>query len=186
VALGVDRDGAGGKYDSVYVVVHDRLSYPRQDTTLPTPYADINSLLENLLSRLKRALPETLVGLYLYGSLRTGDFDPDTSDIDLLAATTSDLSNAQTEVLQAMHRSFALDNPDWDNRIEVAYLSVAALRTFRSARSPIAVISPGEPFHIRKEGAGEEWLQNWYLIREIGVALFGPPAATIIPPITKY
>ncbi len=148
-----------------------------------TPYADINRLLESLLSHMRHIFQERLAGLYLYGSLTTGDFDPESSDVDLLAAISSDVSDTEFEALRDMHRDFARDHPEWEDRVEVAYLSVTALRTFRSERSPIAVISPGEPFHMKE--AGRDWLINWYIVRERGTALFGPPAKTIIPPITK-
>lgn len=148
-----------------------------------TPYADVNRLLGSLLSHIRDLLQETLVGVYLYGSLTAGDFDPGSSDIDLLVATVSDVTDMQSESLRAMHRDFAHDHPEWEDRIEVAYLSVTALRTFRSGRSPIAVISPGEPFHIKD--AGRDWLTNWYIVREGGVTLFGPPGKAIIPPITQ-
>ena len=148
-----------------------------------TPYADINSLLESLLSRMRDILQEKLAGLYLYGSLTTGDFDPRSSDIDLLAALSSDISKAGFEALRAMHLDFARESPAWEDRVEVAYLSVRALRTFRSELSPMAVISPGEPFHMTD--AGKEWLMNWYVVRENGVALFGPPPQTLIAPITR-
>ena len=147
-----------------------------------TPFPDINRLLESLLSRIRHIFQESLVGLYLYGSLTTGDFDPESSDIDLLAAISSDVSDAEFQALRAMHREFARENPGWEDRVEVGYLSVAALRTFRSERSPIAIISPGEPFHMTE--AGSEWLMNWYVVREKGVALFGPPAEALIAPIT--
>ena len=148
-----------------------------------TPFPDINRLLESLLSRIRHIYQESLVGLYLYGSLTTGDFDPESSDIDLLAAISSGVSNAEFQARRAMHLEFARENPGWEDRVEVAYLSVAALRTFRSERSPIAVISPGEPFHMTE--AGKEWLMNWYVVREKGVALFGPPAEALIAPITR-
>lgn len=148
-----------------------------------TPFPDINRLLESLLSRIRRILREKLVGLYLYGSLTTGDFDPESSDIDLLAATSSDVGDTESDALSAMHRDLGREHPTWENRVEVAYLSVAALRTFRSERSPMAVISPGEPFHMTE--AGREWLMNWYVVREKGVALFGPPAEALIAPITR-
>ncbi len=128
-----------------------------------TPRADIKSLLESLLSRMRHILQEKLVGLYLYGSLTTGDFDPESSDIDLLAATSSDVSDMEFDALRAMHVDFARDNPVWEDRVDIAYLSVTALRRFRSKRSPIAIISAGEPFHMTE--AGREWLMNWYVVR---------------------
>ena len=148
-----------------------------------TPFPDINRLLKGLLSRMRQILQERLVGLHLYGSLTTGDFDPGSSDIDLLAVTSSDVSGREFDALRAMHLEFAHDNPEWEGRVEVAYLSAAALKTFRSERSPMAVISPGEPFHMTE--AGREWLMNWYVVREKGVALFGPPAEALIAPISR-
>jgi predicted nucleotidyltransferase len=50
-----------------------------------TPYADIDQLLVKLLANLQQILDNKLIGLYLYGSLVTGDFDTNRSDIDLLA-----------------------------------------------------------------------------------------------------
>jgi len=149
-----------------------------------TPYADMNRLLERFLSDIRHIFQERLVGLYLYGSLTTGDFDPDCSDIDLLTVTASQITSLEFESLRGMHIDFARNNSEWEDRIDVVYLPVAALRTFRSWKSPI-VISPGEPFHVREGEALKDWLQNWYVVRESGLALFGPPPKTIIPPITK-
>lgn len=148
-----------------------------------TRYADINRLLDSLLSNIKRILHEKLVGLYLYGSLTVGDFDPDISDIDLLVVISSQITSLEFDSLRAMHRDFEHNSPEWDDRVDAVYLPVMALKRFRSAKSPI-VISPGEPFHVREGEALKDWLQNWYLVRESGLALFGPPPKAIIPPIT--
>jgi len=147
----------------------------------PTPYADINGVLGTLLSGIHGVLQQRLVGVFLYGSLVTGDFDRDSSDIDLLAATSSDITEAEFERLRSLHSDFAHKNAEWDDRVEVAYLSLTALKTFRSETSPMAVISPGEPFHMKE--AGKDWLLNWYVVRDSGVTLFGPPPNDIIAPI---
>jgi predicted nucleotidyltransferase len=149
----------------------------------PTPYDDINELLELLVSGMRNVLSENLVGIYLYGSLVTGDFDRESSDIDLLAATSSDIDEREFNALLAMHDDFADKHKQWDGRIEVAYLSTTGLKTFRSRRNMIAVISPGESFHIKD--AGSDWLINWYTVREKGIALYGPSAETLIEPISK-
>jgi len=148
-----------------------------------TPYAAINALLEQLLAGIQTILGNKLVGLYLYGSLVTGDFDAGSSDIDLLAAMSSDIDEREFETLLNMHHDFAAKNKEWDGRIEVAYLSVAALQTFKLHTSKIAIISPGEPFHIKEEGI--DWLMNWYVVREKGVTLLGPSPTTLIEPISK-
>ncbi len=149
----------------------------------PTPYSDVNAMLDLLLAGIQKILGNKLVGFYLYGSLVTGDFDLESSGIDLLAATSSDLDETEFDALQKMHHDLAHKYQDWDDRIEVAYLSVAALRTYRSHASRIAIISPSEPFHIKD--AGNDWLINWYLVREKGKTLFGPLPVMLIDPVSK-
>ena len=149
----------------------------------PTPYTNVNAMLEELLSGIQKILGNKLVGLYLYGSLVTGDFDHESSDIDLLAATLTDIDEQEFDALLTMHHDFASEHKEWDGRIEVAYLSITALKTFRSQSSKIAIISPGEPFHIKD--AGRDWLKNWYVVREKGMTLYGPAPDILIDPISK-
>jgi Domain of unknown function (DUF4111) len=147
------------------------------------PYTNVKELLELILSSLQCILSAKLVGLYLCGSLVIGDFDPHISDIDLVAALASDVDEKEFAALQKMHTYFAQQYTEWDNRIEVCYISVAALKTVRSRTSQIANISPGEPFHMRE--SSREWLSDWYLVRERGIILFGPSPQEIIEPISK-
>ncbi|MBZ0289941.1 MAG: DUF4111 domain-containing protein [Anaerolineae bacterium] len=149
----------------------------------PADYPHINSLLDIILSRMQAILGDKLIGLYLYGSLVTGDFDDTVSDIDLLAAIADDLNEREFVALQAMHDRLAQDYPERKDRLEIAYLSLHGLKTFKTQASPIGIISPGEPFHIIE--AGNDWSVNWYMVREIGVTLVGPPPSDIIEPISK-
>ncbi|MHB8626930.1 MAG: nucleotidyltransferase domain-containing protein [Aggregatilineales bacterium] len=110
---------------------------------------EIRALLDLILSRMQDVLGKRLVGLYVYGSLVTGDFDSETSDIDLLSATSSDIDQVEFDALKAMHEATTLDHRKWDGRLEIAYVSLHALKTFKTERSKIGIISPGEPFHIK-------------------------------------
>ena len=149
----------------------------------PTPYPKVNDLLSDLLEYLKQTLQDDLLALYLYGSLVTGDFDPDLSDVDLLAVVASALSPDNFGHLDELHRRLTAKHPKWENRLEVAYLSTGALQTFKTQRSQIAVISPGEPFNVKE--VGREYLMNWYLVRERGKTLFGPPPQHYIAPVAQ-
>ena len=150
---------------------------------MPIPsYPDVDPLLAELRSQIERILSAKLLGLYLYGSLVTGDFDPVHSDIDLLAVLAAELTPDEFAALDTMHGAFVAAHPAWVERVEIAYLTRAALQTFRTQRSPIAIISPGEPFHFKE--AGNDWLINWWIVRRQGVALYGPPAAQVIDPIS--
>ncbi len=148
-----------------------------------TKFPEINQVLQHLLENIHKVLGDRLKGFYLYGSLVGGDFDYDISDIDLLAVTSDDVSDSDFARLKEMHSEFASKHPAWDNRIEVQYASETGLKRFRAQASRMAVISPGEPFHVID--AGIDWLTNWYFVLERGVTLFGPPPAHFIDHVSK-
>ncbi|OQA46082.1 MAG: hypothetical protein BWY52_00966 [Chloroflexi bacterium ADurb.Bin325] len=148
-----------------------------------TPHPIVNLLLADLLAGHRRVLDDRLVGLYLFGSLVSGDFDPARSDVDLLAALADDLDDETAERLRLFHDDLAARYPTWAGRIEVLYLSLEGLRNCRTEARMGAVISPGEPFHPRE--LNRDWVLNWYMIREVGVTLFGPPPQAVIPHISR-
>jgi len=53
------------------------------------------------------ATGRSLVGLYLYGSLATGDFEPDVSDVDLIAVLTDVPDVPLVTRLRQMHTRIA-------------------------------------------------------------------------------
>ena len=120
-----------------------------------------------------------LVGLYLCGSLATGDFDERMSDIDLLVVLSTEMSPDLAADLERMHREFADANPIWRSRIEVIYVSVMDLASLRERPTRVHVISAGEPFEVLS--AGSEWIITWYPARHGGIALIGPPVTEVVP-----
>ncbi len=151
---------------------------------LTTGEPDLDALLPVLSSGVTTALePQPrLLGLYLYGSVTTGAFTPDVSDIDLLAVTDGPITPDVIARLQAMHAEIEAHFPQWRDRIEVIYVPRQALATFRTQFSEIGVISPGEPLHILS--AGIDWLMNWHQVRHGGQVAAGLPAETYVPDTT--
>jgi predicted nucleotidyltransferase len=149
----------------------------------PTTYPHVNQLLDDLLSHMQQVLGFNLAGVYLFGSLVSGDFDEDISDIDLLAATSADISDSEFQALDQLHQSIISRYPQWRDRLEIAYLSLHGLSTFKSQTSRLGIISPGEPFHVIE--AGKDWLINWHVVREQGLTLYGPPPQSVIAPTSK-
>lgn len=144
----------------------------------------VADILDQLTAGLCAALRDNLVGVYLYGSLITGDFDPSVSDLDLVVVLRQALDDADFEALQQLHETVIRDKPEWQNRLELAYISQRGLRRFRSEASTIGIISPGEPFHLIQ--AGSDWLISWYALREDGAALLGPPIESLVNPISAH
>jgi predicted nucleotidyltransferase len=140
-------------------------------------------LLNALAADVRGVLGSDLVGLYLYGSSVTGDFDPGVSDIDLVAVTAPEVDAIDLAGLERMHQRFVDRHPEWRDRLEIVYISHRTLESFRNSVGSLAVISPGEPFHVREDRV-VDWLQNWYLVRETGIPLYGPDPATLFPRVT--
>ncbi len=143
---------------------------------------EVEELLARLLEGQRGALGGDLVGAYLFGSVVTGDFDPGISDVDTVVVLVADPGAAQLDALQLLHLSVVDEMPQWEDRVEVVYLSSHALSAFRTGTSAAARISPGEPFHAIE--VDDRWLIDWYQLREVGIALWGPPAGSLVPDIS--
>ena len=75
---------------------------------------EIEALLGRLTAEIRRNTNDSLVGLYVYGSLVTGDFDKDRSDIDLLAVVDRDIEGATFGRLDSLHSHFVENHPAWE------------------------------------------------------------------------
>lgn len=148
-----------------------------------TPYPEVNAVLGSLLAGMQQVLGETLLGVYLFGSLVHGDFELERSDLDLVAVLTLELDPLHFAALDTLHSEIVRRFPRWTERLEVKYLSSASLKRFRTEPYPIAVISPGEPFHAFQ--GGRHYLLNFYEVRQGGATLYGPAPTTLIAPISR-
>jgi hypothetical protein len=136
-------------------------------------------VIDTVSSAIAATTGSELVGLYLCGSCATGDFDERTSDIDLLAVLSTEVSPDLAARLERMHDEFANDNPRWRGRIEVIYVSASDLANLRMVPTRIHCITAGEPFVV--VNAGTDWMITWYPARHSGIALVGPPAIEVVP-----
>lgn len=138
---------------------------------------------EHLTLEIQNLFGSRLLALYLYGSLVTGDFSPDRSDIDLLAVLSTEVTEEDIELLREMHIRFVGNYPDWEDRIDVIYTPVMALQQSGTKGPAIAKISPGEALHGLD--FSRDYVLNWYLARRSGVSLFGRQPQELIPEISR-
>jgi predicted nucleotidyltransferase len=139
--------------------------------------------LKELAAAIEGHFGSDLLGLYLFGSLAAGGFYPGRSDLDLIAIIASEIeAGSQLEELRSLHDAFLSERPTWIERIEVAYVERGVLQTFGDhPRGRVAVISPGEPLHIRD--AGFEFTLDWYGVTTHGETILGPPPLDLGPQV---
>lgn len=150
-------------------------------STSPTPYADINALLNTLLSDVQMILGGLFVGMYVHGSLANGDFDPQRSDIDFVVVTTDDLPGEMVAALEAMHASIAVSNLKWATNYEGSYIPQHALRRYDPDRTLHPAVRVDGSFGVDRHGS--EWVIQRHVIREQGIVLAGPAPQTLIDPV---
>ena len=143
----------------------------------------VGALLARLIDGQQQTLGINLIGSYIFGSVVTGDFESGISDVDTVAVIRSNVKAAELAGLAQLHLDIVEEMPEWEDRVEVVYLSSRALETFRTESSAAARISPGEPFHEIE--VDSSWLIDWYQLREVGIALLGPPATSLVPVISS-
>jgi hypothetical protein len=145
---------------------------------------DPHEVISELTQEINRMLGEALVGVYLFGSIPAGGYYAGRSDIDLLAVVRDDVTEQLLSRLNDMHTAFVSEHPEWDNRIEVGYVSTTVLQTLSdNPRGTIAVTGPGEPLHITEPS--DRWILNWHSVLSIGETVIGPDPLSVGVPVTQ-
>lgn len=169
-----------------------------------TPHIDLNLVLHRWTVRLHEVLGGNLAGAYLQGSFAIGDFD-EASDVDFLVVLNEDIPAGEIGRIHRLHQEIHHLPSSWAKNLEGSYAPAFALRRLSTEpRDP-----PGEP---RPDGVREpgSWRRGpyaypfWFVsedeapvrreydncqlvrwvLREKGVTLSGPPAATWIDPVS--
>ena len=145
-----------------------------------TPYPEINALLLDLLRRVRDALGPEFVGMYLYGSLASGDFQPDRSDVDFVVVTNDVLAEPLVAALTSMHRDLASSGSPWANKVEGAYVPAAVLRRHDAAHPAVSILNEGKFY---TEVLASDWILQRHQLRAEGVVIGGPEPHGLIDPI---
>ncbi len=146
----------------------------------PTPYLDLNHVLQYLVERVQAVLGKNFVGAYLQGSFAVGDFD-EHSDVDFIIVIEEKLSEQEVEALQTVHgQVYALESA-WAQHLEGSYFPRSVLRQPPDGRA-LWFLGHGSSFIIQSDHCNT-LLVRW-VVREQGVTLAGPPPATLVDPIT--
>lgn len=150
-------------------------------TFTPTPYSEVNEILSRLRSDVQQIIGNQFVGMYLYGSLSSGDFNPDTSDIDFLVVTTDTFSEEKIAALECMHKRIWASGMKWASKLEGSYVPQKYIRRHEANNPPCPMVNEGK-YDLDQHGS--DWIIQRHIVREYGVVLAGPDPKTLIDPVT--
>ena len=142
-----------------------------------TLYPEIDTILTELIKKIDNVIGDNLLGIYLFGSLTYGDFDPGRSDIDLITLVNQQLNAFQIEKCHELHLYIEKRNPKWLHRIENSFTPTSMLSNIQPPNDPRPYYNDGE---IWQAQYGNEWIINLYLLDKYGITLFGRNIHNII------
>jgi hypothetical protein len=146
-----------------------------------TPYDDANNVLDVLFIGVKDILGDQFIGMYLYGSLASGDFEPKSSDIDFVVVTEGILPYETISKLEAMHKQIWSSGLKWASKLEGSYIPKGLIRKHDPDGPPCPTVNEGSFFVDRR---GSDWIIQRHIIREYGVVLEGPDPKSLIDPVS--
>ncbi|HYN23503.1 MAG TPA: aminoglycoside adenylyltransferase domain-containing protein [Pyrinomonadaceae bacterium] len=147
--------------------------------THPTPYADVNTVLLEILSGVQTILGSRFIGFYLFGSLASGDFDRD-SDVDFIVVSEIEISPDLFSALQAMHARIATIASWCATQLDGSYISHHALRRYDPANAVHPHIDRGVGENLRMMQHDSDWMIQRHNLREQGLVVAGPGPQTLI------
>jgi hypothetical protein len=115
--------------------------------------------------------------MYLYGSLSSGDFNPETSDIDFLFVTSDVLSEEKISKLEAMHKQTWATSLKRAGKLEGAYVSKKLIRRHDPDGPACPTVNEGQFYVVP---LGSDWIIQRHVVREYGVVIEGPDPRVLI------
>ena len=146
-----------------------------------TSYQDINDILLLITDGIENILTEKLIGLYLFGSLTYGDFNPDSSDVDLVAIINEPLNRDELVLIKQLHQQIEKHDPKWSQRLECSYTPVDMLKDILPPKNPRPYYGGGTFYE--EAPYGNEWIINNYLLYQWGIPLIGCDFKKLINPV---
>ncbi len=143
---------------------------------------EVQAVLQLLLAEVRAVLGPDFIGLYLYGSLSSGDFNPRSSDIDFLVVTARQLPAERVQALKEMHTRITASGLKWAQKLEGSYIPLDDLRRYDPAHATHPSIGVDWKFGVYPHG--HDWIIQRHILRQQGVRLAGPPPQTLIDPIS--
>jgi len=149
------------------------------DSKIPHhPYPELREVLNIFVGEITAELKGNLVGIYLVGSIATGDFDLD-SDVDFLVVTKTELTEAIMNRLQDVQ--IKVNNIDCypAKHLEGSYISISDLNDLSTVGQKKLYYFDNGSTTYELTTHDNQWHVRW-ILRERGITLIGQKPETIL------
>ena len=145
-----------------------------------TPYADLDTLLEELLGHWRRILGDDLAGAWVQGSFALGAGDQQ-SDCDWLVATHRPLTDEQVAALREVHDEIPTRADHWPHDLEGSYAPLDELASVGHLGRQWLFSNHGSRELVWDDHCNRAYTR--WILREHGITLTGPEPRTFMPPV---
>jgi len=152
------------------------------DARIPDhPYPELREVLDTFVGSIKMELAENLIGIYLVGSIASGDFDLD-SDVDFLVVTKAELTEANIKSLQDIQIKIHDIDCYPAKHLEGSYISISDLNDRSTVGEKVLYYFDNGSTVFEQSVHDNQWHVRW-ILRERGITLVGQEPETILGPI---
>ena len=152
------------------------------DTRIPNhPYPELREVLNTFVNAIKAELAGNLIGIYLVGSLASGDFDLD-SDVDFLVVTNTELTETDKKSLQEIQIKMHDIDCYPAKHLEGSYISISDLNNWSLVGEKKLYYFDNGSTRYEFSTHDNQWHVRW-ILRERGITLIGQKPETILQPI---
>lgn len=154
---------------------------------------NIKDLLTEIVENLRDCLGNSLVGIYLHGSLAMGSYNPVSSDIDFLVVVKNKLDpKIKKEIGQVMVRLSEKAPPEPSNGFDVSIVTLESLQNFKyptpyelhfSSSNKQDFIKGSINFSIEK--TEPDLAAHFVVTKNRGICLYGESIGKVFPDVSK-
>jgi predicted nucleotidyltransferase len=152
------------------------------DTRIPNePYPELRDVLYTFVNEITAELAENLVGVYLIGSIATGDFDLD-SDVDFLVVTNTELTETNIKSLQETQIRIHDIDCYPAKHLEGSYISIGDLNNSHTVGEKKLYYFDNGSTTFEQSTHDNKWHVRW-ILRKRGITLIGQKPEKIMQSI---
>jgi|LGVF01.1.fsa_nt_gb predicted nucleotidyltransferase len=151
-------------------------------TRIPNhPYPELREVLNIFVAEIRAELAENLIGIYLVGSLASGDFDLD-SDVDFLIVINTELT--ETNIISLQNIQIKVHSIDCypAKHLEGSYISISDLNNWSTVGEKKLYFFGNGSTTFEQSIHDNKWHVRW-ILRECGITLIGQTPETILQSI---